>query len=66
LRVDGRLRDLVRDFLDHHGRVIDAKAVPEPDQIVLAEGVVLIKQADLPIPTKPPGCNGIMPPGIPE
>ena len=21
---------------------------------------------DLPIPTKPPGCNGIMPPGIPE
>ena len=20
----------------------------------------------LPIPTKPPGCNGIMPPGIPE
>jgi hypothetical protein len=20
----------------------------------------------MPIPTKPPGCNGIMPPGIPE
>ena len=25
-----------------------------------------IANYDLPIPTKPPGCNGIMPPGIPE
>jgi hypothetical protein len=28
----------------------------------VADRVVAI----VPIPTKPPGCNGIMPPGIPE
>jgi len=25
-----------------------------------------IAACSLPIPTKPPGCNGIVPPGIPE
>ena len=39
------IRDLVGGFLDDHPGVIDPKAVPQSDQIVLAV-IVLIEHAD--------------------
>ena len=47
LRIDGRLGGLVGGLLDQHAGMVGAEPVLQPDQIVLAEVVVLVEHADL-------------------
>ena len=51
---------LVDAMKGEEARVLLASGLPK-DQ-VLAQ----TKELSVPITTKPPGCNGMMPPGIPE
>ena len=59
-RVESELQDALPQRAD--ALVSAAK----PLQRVVGDCLDLVRRWRLPIPTKPPGCNGIMPSGIPE
>jgi nitrate reductase NapE component len=59
LREQRRISD-GETAVDHFGTHVQAV------RIVIAVAFVGGLGFWMPIPTKPPGCNGIVPPGIPE